>query len=103
MILTEAIHVLSPIPAPDSIEGKKLIELRELLEQDDDVAASLEKDRLTDRQLVRFLIARNYNVDKAYDLFLVAFTWRQLRKPNELEKVDGWGNRMGHEAETGNC
>jgi hypothetical protein len=100
MLLTDkTIHVLSTIPPPDSLDGEKIKELRQLLIQNE----IIEAQGLPEDQLVRYLIARNYDVKKSYDLFMVAFNWRQLRKPDELEMIDGWGNRMGHESETGTC
>jgi len=100
MLLTDkSIHVLSTIPPPDSLNGEKIKELRQLLIQNEIIEEKSEG--LPDKQLVRYLIARNYDVKKSYDLFMVAFNWRQLRKPDELEMIDGWGNRMGRESETG--
>jgi hypothetical protein len=102
MLLTDkSIHVLSTIPPPDSLNGEKIKELRQLLIQNEIIEEKSEG--LPDKQLVRYLIARNYDVKKSYDLFMVAFNWRQLRKPDELEMIDGWGNRMGRESETGKC
>jgi hypothetical protein len=100
LLTDKAIHVLSPIPDSDSIEGGKVDELRQLLIQNEIVPEGSERGP-SHPQLVRYLIARNYDVKKAYDLYMVAFNWRELRKPDELEMVDGWGDRMGHESETG--
>jgi len=59
------------------------------------------KTWLTDELLVMFLVARNFDVHKSFDLLNEAMKWRLLRKPHEIEMQPNWSEKMSHEAATG--
>jgi hypothetical protein len=94
------IHILTPSPS-SSEEFEKLSEFRNMLMNHSGNFYHKNLKACTDTQLVRFLVARKYNVNLAFDLFMVACDWRATRKPDEIEATDGWGDRMGLEAATG--
>lgn len=54
-----------------------------------------------DTQLFRFLVARNFDVQKSFDLITTAIKWRELRKPNEIERSAYWPDKISKENETG--
>jgi len=66
-----------------------------LLEHHSDLSKEFES-WLTDQQLVRFLIARNYDVIKTTDLLDEAMKWRKFRKPHQLESMDEIGSTREH-------
>ena len=96
------IHHLTPYPTnPDHLA--KLLEFRSILQNSGSDLYMQNLKWCTDLQLVRFLIARKYVIKDAYDLMVTAFTWRSSRPTNDVEQTDGWADKMGNEASTGEC
>ena len=94
------IHHLTPYPTnPDHLA--KLLEFRSILQNSGSDLYMQNLKWCTDLQLVRFLIARKYVIKDAYDLMVTAFTWRSSRPTNDVEQTDGWADKMGNEASTG--
>ncbi len=58
-------------------------------------------DWADDAQLLRFLIARNFNLPASLELIKGAMKWRDHRKPSEIEQSHHWPDRMAKESETG--
>ena len=88
--------------APSSVEERSaLVDLRDALEQGKNEHYAYNRTWCTDTQLVRFLVARNYDVEKAKNLTLSACEWRAKRKPGEMEAQPGWEDEMKTEAATG--
>ena len=69
------IHIKTP--PPTTTEHKQALQsLRTLLETSkSENNYNYSKSFCTDAALIRFLVARNYNVEKAYLLTLVALEW----------------------------
>jgi hypothetical protein len=59
------------------------------------------KEWADDRQLLRFLIARNFNQKASFDLMIEALKWRDKRQPGRIEKQENWERKMSKESETG--
>ena len=94
------IHICTPAPKNDQ-EKDALRQLREQLETSNNAAYLYAKSWCTDAQLVRFLVARQYDVEKALALTLAACEWREHRKPSEIELQPNWEKTLSKEAETG--
>jgi hypothetical protein len=95
-----AVHLRTP--EPDAAAKEKINELRAKLVAKKEEASMQYADWADDEQLQRFLIARNYDVSKAYDMISTAMKWRQKRVPPKgIESVPGWEERMSKESETG--
>ena len=95
-----AVHHITPYPtSPEQLA--KLLEFRSILQNSGSELYLKNLKWCTDIQLVRFLIARKYVLKDSYELIMIAFEWRSTIKPHEVEKNDGWADRMGREAETG--
>lgn len=58
-------------------------------------------DWANDEQLLRFLIARNFNLAASADLIKNALKWRDMRKPGEIEQSQKWPEGIEKEGETG--
>ena len=95
-----AIHHMTAYPT-DPKEIEKLHELRKLLESSSCGSYQHSLKWCNDLQLVRFLIARKYDIKLSYDLLLTALKWRCERRPDEVEQCVGWAERFSREAETG--
>lgn len=54
-----------------------------------------------DAQLLRFLIARNFDQKKSLDMISTALTWREERMPHEIDTKEGWELKMSNELATG--
>jgi hypothetical protein len=54
-----------------------------------------------DAELLRFLIARNFNRKASYDMIMSALAWRDMRKPEEIMLAPNWKESLGKELETG--
>jgi hypothetical protein len=94
------VHLKTAVPT--SVEERTaLVDLRDALEQGKSEHYVYNRAWCTDAQLVRFLVARNYKVDKALALTLSACEWRAKRKPGEIETHAGWEEEMKTEAATG--
>jgi hypothetical protein len=96
-----ATHHLTPFPT-DPQEVAKLHELRSVLQNSGCESYQQNLRWCNDLQLVRFLIARKYDVKQSYDLLMTALEWRSTRRPDQVEQTDGWAERMGIESATGN-
>ena len=96
----KAIHHMTAYPT-DPKEIEKISELRTLLEKSTCGSYQENLRWCNELQLVRFLIARKYDVKQAYDLLMTALKWRSERKPDEVEQCIGWADRFSKEAETG--
>ena len=94
------IHHLSPHPK-DASEVRKLSELRSTLQNSGNELYHRNLKWCCDQQLIRFLIARKFDIKQAYELIMSALEWRCQRKPDEVEQSDGWSDRMSKESETG--
>ena len=94
-----AIHFKTP--NPDDEQKKTLKDFREKLEVEGGDAYNSYKNWCSDGQLVRFLVARHYNLHAAFDLIMSALKWRSDRRPNEIELKEGWDEKMSIECETG--
>lgn len=94
------IHHMTAYPS-DPKEIEKLLELRKLLESSSCPSYQENLKWCNELQLVRFLIARKYDVKQAYDLLMSALKWRCERRPDEVEQYVGWSERFSKEAETG--
>ena len=94
------IHICTPAPKNEQ-EKEALKQLREQLETSNNAAYVYAKSWCTDAQLIRFLVARQYVVEKALVLTLSACEWRQNRKPSEIESQPNWQETLSKEAETG--
>ena len=94
------IHHLTPYPT-DAENLAKLLEFRSILQNSGNDLYTQNIKWCTDVQLVRFLIARKYVIKDAHDLIMIAFEWRILRRPDEVEQTDGWSEQMSIESETG--
>ena len=94
------IHLKTPSPA-NAEQRAALLELRDLLEKSHNASYNYARSWCTDAQLVRFLVARNYHIPRAFVLTLSACEWRATRKPSEIERQPGWEDMIRHECETG--
>ena len=57
---------------------------------------------VNDTTFMRFLIARNFDLKKSYELLLTALKWRKLRNVDTiLDNKAQWEPQMAAEAETG--
>eukprot|EP01039_Chlorochromonas_danica_P006529 gene6529-7202_t len=95
-----AIHLLTPIPTDEQQE--KIKAFREALEKHPQ--AELYRENLEwvdDKQLQRFLIARNYNLQASLDMIVHALQWRSKRRPHEIDSKEGWEAKISKEGETG--
>jgi CRAL/TRIO domain/CRAL/TRIO, N-terminal domain len=89
------VHILSPPPRTDD-QCMKFKQLKQnLFEHHSDLSREFES-WLTDQQLVRFLIARNYDVTKTTDLLIEAMKWRRFRKPHLIESMEAIGSTKEH-------
>lgn len=89
------IHYLSPQPKSD--KHKEILEqFREHLRNNFSDLFHEFQEWLTDYQLIRFLIARNYDIKKSCDMITGAMRWRQSRKPHLVEQLDGVGSTNEH-------
>lgn len=87
---------------PSTVEQRSALKaLRSQLELSKNEYYYYAKTWCDDEQLIRFLVARNYNVEKAFTLTLAASEWRFKRKPSEIEQQAGWEAMISKEAETG--
>lgn len=94
-----SIHLLTPLPI-DS-EKEQIAELRaKLVEEQNDLLLE-HQDWANDTQLLRFLIARNFNLKASFELITEALKWRSLRQPARVEQTVNWEERMSKESETG--
>lgn len=92
-----AIHLLSP--TPNATQEAKILEMKEKL-------SHLElyqkyQDWANDQTIQRFLIARNYDIEEAYKLFVIALEWREVRKPSEIDRQPDWEAFLSKESESG--
>lgn len=92
------IHILTPFPSEEQEEifeeMKKRVHALPIYQNHVSWAH--------DRQLVRFLVARNYNLDASMKLITEALEWREKRKPHEiLANHDEWNDKLSKECETG--
>lgn len=87
----------------DEDEINKLHEFRDLLMNTEGELYERNLRFCSDMQLVRFLVARKYDLKQAHDLFKTAFDWREVRKPELLEACPGWYEAMEIESQTGWC
>ena len=95
-----SVHHMTALPSnPKELE--KLMEFRKQLESSTCQSYQQNLKWCNDLQLVRFLIARKYDVKQSYDLLMSALKWRSERRPDEVEHCAGWSERFGKEAETG--
>ena len=94
------VHICTPPPSNEEEKGA-LTQLREQLETSNNPAYLYAKSWCSDAQLVRFLVARQWDVEKAFALTLSACEWRQNRKPSEIESQPNWQETLSKEAETG--
>ena len=94
-----AIHYKTP--EPDAAQLKRIEELRTILKNAGAEVFIQNSSWCTDDQLNRFLVAKNNSIRDAYDLAIAALEWRNKRKPDDIEKTDGWADRMSKEMETG--
>jgi hypothetical protein len=95
----EAIHYNTKIPNDE--EKHALTDLRFKLKNDSGELYHRHQIFCSDSQLMRFLIARRFNVDEAFKAMMAAFLWRSSRNPDEIEFAAGWDEKISHEAETG--
>lgn len=86
-------------PEPTDEQRLKIAELRKAIETDELYPNHL--DWADDQQLLRFLIARNFNVQQSTELIQGALKWREKRQPSKIDQVEGWDVKMGQESETG--
>lgn len=95
------VHLVCPEP---TLEQQLAIErFRQRLETDatSDDLYQKHQDWADDKQLLRFLIARNFNEKASFDMILEAFKWREKRQPHKIEQQENWETKMSHESETG--
>lgn len=94
----EAIHLRAPLPTEEEqckiVEMQRRIEAHELFPNHIEWASDA-------NQVRRFLIARSYDIDAAYNMMSEALKWRDRRRPADLEKQPDWEEKMGKENETG--
>ena len=97
------IHILTY--APNNEQSLKILELRKLLENDCDIYNKHTdiKEWCDDLCLLRFLIARNFDLIKSFEMIHGAIKWRIERKPHhiEVDKDDNWKEKMLNENKTG--
>jgi len=55
----------------------------------------------SDEQLMRFLIAKNFDLKKSSSLILDALKWRDLHSIENIETVVDWEQKFSKEGETG--
>eukprot|EP01035_Chromulina_nebulosa_P023500 gene23500-30467_t len=92
-------HLSSPLFSETNIEQVNSVR-RLLLEKYSDLYQNYE-NWLSNEQILRFLIARNYDVDGSVNLLVTALKWRQIRKPDQLQYMVDWDVKMSKESETG--
>ena len=97
------IHILTYQPTDE--QSLKILELRKQLENNCDIYNKYFdiKEWCDDYCLLRFLIARSYDINKSYEMINGAIKWRIERKPHHIEVVKDsfWKERMHHENKTG--
>ena len=90
-----SIHQLTPNPNSDQLV---LVEqLKEMI-----ITSGHCTSWVDDVTIMRFLIARNFDVKKSYDLLITALKWRKLRSVDSiLDDRAKWEPHMAAEVETG--
>lgn len=92
-------HILTP--KPNEEQSKAIRILRETLEKDTNELYGRHKEWVTDECSMRFLIARNFNLEPSLSLIKGALEWRDKRKPGEMMKQPNWRELMKQESATG--
>eukprot|EP01038_Epipyxis_sp_PR26KG_P012344 gene12344-16555_t len=78
---------------------QQVLELRELLKEVE--CAKNHELWASDDQLIRFLIARNFDIHAAFKLMKNALQWRELRQPYRTLMSPENDNKMENESKTG--
>ena len=99
----KSIHILTHEPNNDQ---KILInELKIKLQEESSLYKSSNhlQEWCTDHCILRFLIARNYDISKTFEMLSGAMKWRMDRKPYDIdiEKNDKWEKTIKNEGKTG--
>jgi hypothetical protein len=90
-----AVHLKAP--AATGPNESKIVELRDKMT----ISGAYDELWCTDHTLTLFLIARNFNVEAAYDMMMFAHGWRSMRKAHLIELQPNWITKMSRESETG--
>lgn len=85
----------------DDAERLKIKEVLDIINAKYDELYSEHIEWLTDEQIIRFLVARNFVVKNAVEMIVEALRWRSWRKPSEIMNAANWNERMSKESETG--
>ena len=93
------IHIKGP--EIDEIISEKIRRLRKLLAVDRNY--NQQKDWCTDKTLLRFLVARQFDMKSTAEKLTSALEWRSSRIPlnGGFESLPGWQEKMSAESETG--
>ena len=92
-----SVHLFCPEPTDE--QQRAINEFRQALEEVD--LYHQHREWADDRQLLRFLIARNFNQKASFDMIVEALKWREKRQPSRIESQSGWEEKMSKESETG--
>jgi len=93
------VHIMTPFPS-SLTDLDTLNDFRKILTEQTPEADGLH-DWINDYQLVRFLIARNYELSKSVAMIKDALKWRRARRPHEIESKEGWLEMIAKNTETG--
>jgi hypothetical protein len=99
----KSIHLLTYEPNND--QSILINELKIKLQEESTLYKSSNhlQEWCTENCILRFLIARNYDITKSYDMINGAMRWRMDRKPHEIdiEMYENWEKTMRNEGKTG--
>jgi len=99
----KSIHLLTY--EPNNEQSILINELKIKLQEESSLykSSSHLQEWCTDNCILRFLIARNYDILKSYDMINGAMKWRSERKPHEIdiEKHEKWDKTIRNEGKTG--
>jgi hypothetical protein len=97
------IHLLTY--EPNDEQRNSIVELKLKLESECEIYknSSHLQEWCNEKCLLRFLIARNYDISKSYEMITGAMKWRLDRKPQDIivESNADWEKKMYLEAKTG--
>jgi hypothetical protein len=96
-----AVHIRNPDPNASQITDIEAIKLALTSSKDSNELYLNHLDWINDKQIFRFLTARNFDRNAALDLSIEALKWREHRQPSRVHLMPNWEEKMKKENETG--
>lgn len=99
----KSIHLLTY--EPNDNQRNSIVQLKQKIENECEIYRHSKhlQEWCDDSCILRFLIARNYDISKSYEMITGAMKWRLERKPQDIivESNVDWEKKMHFEAKTG--